>query len=211
MRVTNLHRVLLICGLASWAAPGFAAEGDAPTAGGTNTMQTTTARESIFGKEQITRAYVTSGKKTFTFVVPQGYRVDSSNPEELILAGPGFSNFISLHVRGEASAEKPLSTEMYRGVATGRFSDAEIVEEFSLSAANASGPAFELHGKTATGLARSARVAFIPCGGQVVEFCLTANPEKYGPSLKDLQTLMLTFRVSDAGGKPDIAVLSEKI
>lgn len=178
---------------------------------GTNTFQVITAQEAMVGRQPLTRAYVTNGEKRFTFVVPDGFRLDSSKPQEILITSPDYSTAITLKFATQVANSRTTEPETYRGVVKDLYPQTEVAEEFSLSAAGNTGPAFDVRGKTSEGLARSARISFIPCAGQLVEFRLITSPEKFRSSAGELQSLMLTFRAGDVGTKPEVAVLSEHL
>jgi hypothetical protein len=177
---------------------------------GTNSFQVVTAQEAMFGRQPLTRAYVTSGNKRFTFVVPDGFRFDASRPQEVLITNPDYSASISLKFAPQADV-KTATPEALRKVAKELYPQAEVSEEFSLAADGNNGPAFDVRGKTSEGLVRSARISFVPCGGQLVEFRVVSSAEKFGSTAGELQTLMLTFRSSDVGTKPEVAILSERL
>jgi hypothetical protein len=88
--------------------------------------------------------------------------------------------------------------------------DGIITTEFGMSAANASGPAFEIAWGSGA-LERASRVGFVPLPAGVIEFSVDASPKKLGPSLGDLNYVVLTFRASDENGKLEATPLSEKL
>lgn len=198
---------LLLLGLSLAVLASNAPATEATT---TNTFELTTGRERLLGREPFTRAYLTCGNKKFTFVVPDGYRLDATKPDELVLISQDFASFITLRV-ADFIKPKALSAESCREAVLARYADGRIAQEFSQAAGGDSGPTFDVQGKTLAGLRRDSRVAFIPNGEQVLEFSLVASPEKFGSSAVDLQTLMLTFRTSDTHGKTNVAVLSDHI
>ena len=189
----------------------FAAASATSLAADTNSFQVNIIKEPMHGREPVIRAYVTSGSKRFTFAVPEEYRLDVSKPSEVVLISSDYSSFITLRIAGQANGTKANEAESYRRSVLAQFADTEIIEELSLSAAESSGPAFDVRGKTSEGLARNARIAYIPCDGRVLEFSLVASPEKFRSSMTEFHTLMQTFRVSDANTKAVVATFSDRI
>ena len=208
MRVTKLSVVELLL-LVGASLVGGAVASESQT--NSPTLQLATLREPMVGRDPILRAYVTSGNKRFTFVVPGGFRLDSSKPGELLMTSSDFACAITLRVANLVTPAKAVTADAFRGLVTARYAETQITDEFSMTAADGTGPAYDLQGKTPEGLSRHARVGFVPAGGQLLEFSLVANPDKFSTFLGDLQSIILTFRVSDADGKPDIAVLSDRI
>ena len=86
---------------------------------------------------------------------------------------------------------------------------AKISDEFSLSAANASGPAFDAQWEGISGTTQSGRVAFIPSPVGILEFSLLSKPDKFTQGKYFLNFLLLTFR-SNEGGSLDMPVFSDK-
>lgn len=196
---------------ATLAFTALAAVAASATESATNKLHVVTTKEAMLGRDPITRAYVTSATKKFTFIVPSGFRLDASKGDELILTSADYASCITLRVVGRNGGDAPPTENSFRSLVLNRYSETEIVEEFSLSAAGFSGPAFDVRGKTSEGLTRACRVSFIPCGGQTLEFGVVSASNKFNSATAELQSVMLTFRVGEANAKPEVAVLSEKL
>lgn len=109
-----------------------------------------------------------------------------------------------------ARAIKAFDGAAARALLAEEHPDGTITTEFGMSAANASGPAFEIVWGTGV-LARTSRVGFVPLPAGVIEFSVDAGPKNLGPSLGDLNYIVLTFRASDENGKLEATPLSNKL
>ena len=151
------------------------------------------------GQIPSSRAYITVGTNRFAFLVPGGFKVDTSDPERITLVRPDSACIISLRIH-EPTSEHGLTPTECREKITKEHPACSIDGEFSLAAGDSSGPAFEIRWK-AQGIRRSARLAYVPFRAGVIEFCLDSNPEKFGAMQTFLNDIMLTFRASDPSGK----------
>lgn len=167
--------------------------------------------ESGPGQIPTSRAYITAGTNKFAFLVPGEFKLTGSDAQKLILMKGDGSCLISVRVIGlTATSEKPFDSAAAQELIHVEHPDATITTEFGMSAANRSGPAFEiLWGAGA--LARASRVGFIPIRTSVIEFSVDASPNNLGPSLGDLNYVVLTFRASDENGKLEATPLSENL
>ena len=173
-------------------------------------FQLATFKVPLLGREPLTRAHLTCGAKRFTFVVPEGYRVDAADPERVVMVSSNFSCFITLRAAAFPCGDNAPESQACKDRLLETYPGATITEEFALCAGGAMGPAFDLQSKTTKGVKQARRVAFIPCLGGALEFCLSTTPEQFAKSLGKLQTVMLTFRSSEVGGKIDVAQFSDQ-
>lgn len=179
----------------------------------TNTVafQLATYKEPLLGREPVTRASLSCGNKRFTFLVPNGYRVDASDPAKVVLTSGDFRSYITLRAANLTCGEKaPQETECKARLLE-KYPEANIIEEFTSSAGGFAGPAFDLRSKTEGGAITAARVAYIPGLSGALEFSLVTSPEQFGKSLGQLHSVMLTFRASEVGGKVEVAALSDRL
>jgi hypothetical protein len=167
-------------------------------------------REETSGPDIVQRAYIACGTNRFAFVVPPEYRLDGSNPEKIVLSNADYSSFISFRIVAPLNfPAQALEPEKCRQRMLECYPGAKVLEEFSQSAANHSGPAFDVRWTNSSNAVQFARVAFIPSPAGVLEFSLVATDGNFKQGEYFLNSVMLTFR-SNEGGKLDIAPLSDK-
>ena len=151
------------------------------------------------GQIRTSRAYITVGTNRFAFLVPGGFKIDTSDGQKVTLVRADCACVLSLRIL-EALPESGLSVDLCRQKVMQEHPACKIDEEFSLGAGGATGPAFEFRWKGDGGVRRTSRVAYVPLRAAVVEFSLDSSPENYGSMLTHLNYVMLTFRASDPGG-----------
>jgi hypothetical protein len=157
------------------------------------------------------RAYITAGTNRFAFLLPDSFRLSQSDAQKVTMVKGDGSCVISVKVIGlTPGAIKSFDGAAARALLAEEHPDANITTEFGMSAANASGPAFEILWGSDS-LARASRVGFVPLRAGVIEFSVDAGPKNLGPSLGDLNYVVLTFRASDENGKLEATPLSDKL
>jgi len=166
--------------------------------------------ESGPGQIPASRAYVTVGTNRFAFLVPGGFKIDSSDAQRVTMVRTDSGCVLSIRVL-EALPQPGLTPADCREKIAQEHPSCVIEEEFSLAAGNSSGPAFEIRWKGDGGVRRAARIAYVPMRAGVVEFSIDSNPDKFGAMLTHLNYVMLTFRASDLSGKIEPTPLSDKI
>jgi hypothetical protein len=150
-------------------------------------------------------AFVTAGTDKFTFLMPEGYRLDTSNPSRVRLASPDFSGLISIGLASEFPLGVRMDADTLRTQVMTNYSDATIRATTTVCANGQTAPAIDFLWKADSGLTRLTRTTFIPTTGGLMEFTLTASPEKFEASLHELNLIMLTFR-SGVNGKFDFVI-----
>jgi len=212
--VLSLKPILLalasVCGLGLLAEPADrAVPADAarfePTA-----LNACVRDGEVIGREQHRRVFMNVEGRRLMLVAPQGFRVILASPDKVVLVNRDCSCILSFRIAAAGSiAAASLNADLCRAWLTAWPGDLKIQEEFSLTAANQSGPAFEVS-FCADGLFRTSQVAFIPSPVGVLEFKLISSPEKFQAAKAEFHGLLLGFRISDANGKLEILpVLSE--
>lgn len=195
---TNSTNTITADYAASPDAPPEAAR-PAPTA-----LNATVEDGEIIGNEKRRRVFMDVGGRRLMLVVPQGFRAVNANPDKLVLVNRDSSCVLSFRIAAPGSvAAASLNAELCRGWLSARLGDLKIQEEFSLTAANESGPAFEVNYK-ADGVSRASRVAFIPSPVGVLEFSLASDPEVFQASKSEFRGLLRGFRIGDANGKLEL-------
>jgi len=158
----------------------------------------------IIGREQYRRVFMNVGGRRLMLIVPQGFRANIAGPEKVVLVNRDYSCVLSFRIAAPGSvAAASLNADLCRAWLSARLGDLKIQEEFSLIVANQSGPAFNVN-YTADGLPRSSCVTFIPSPVGVLEFTVSANPQKFQAAKAEFHALLLGFRISDANGQLEI-------
>jgi hypothetical protein len=152
-------------------------------------------------------AFITSGPDKFTFLVPEQYRVDTSDPAKVKLASPDFSGLITLGLASGFPAGTRMNSDALREHVLATYHDAAISGEQTVCANGQSAPALDFTWKADSGITRMTRTTFIPTTGGLMEFTLTASPEKFEAGLQQLNLVLLTFR-SGVNGRFDYVITS---
>lgn len=219
--ITGLACLAVCQGLfaaSTWAGVAPFAEAESSGATAKNTNPTNPPPISVQvkfegGPDQIpaNRAYITAGTNKFAFLLPDSFRLSQSDAQKVSMVKRDGSCIISVRVIGlTSSAIKSFDGAAARALLAEEHPDAMISTEFGMSAADASGPAFEiLWGAGA--MARASRIGFVPLRAGVLEFSVDASPKNLAPSLGDLNYVVLTFRASDENGKLAATPLSDRL
>jgi hypothetical protein len=160
----------------------------------------------------VNRVFVSCGTNQFTFLVPDGFRLDASDPRKLTLVNADFTCLITWRVLGPVpTQEAGPDQSFYREMLLKRHPGGKILEEFSLSALGRYGPAFDLRWGGAGGLARRERLLFIPTLAGIVEFDLVSSLETFGARIQQFNDVLVNFRASDEHGKLVVPMISNRI
>jgi hypothetical protein len=163
------------------------------------------------GLVPVNRAFVTCGTNKFTFLMPEGFRLDTSDRQKVTLVSTDYNCLLTWRVQGPMSPEgTAFDHALYRNVLLSRHPGGKILEEFSLGALGRYGPAFDLRWGTSGGLARRERIMFIESLAGVVEFSLVSSLEKFEAGKQAFDAWRLSFRASDANGKLVVPMMSNK-
>jgi len=157
------------------------------------------------------RAFVTAGTNRFAFSVPEGFRLEPSNPDLVSFISADYHSVLTFRIAatGAPAGQEPRAA-VCREALLQQHPGAKILQEFTLSAANRAGPAFDAAWSASGGLQRDQRVAFIPARAGTLEFSLVCTPDAFKKAQYDLNFLLLTFRAVDAQGKLDLPRFSNK-
>ncbi|HXP59255.1 MAG TPA: hypothetical protein VN829_02130 [Dongiaceae bacterium] len=157
------------------------------------------------------RVLVTAGTNRFAFSVPEGFRLVASDPDSVSLASTDYRSLLTFHIAapGAPAGEEPPPA-LWREAVLQQHPGAKILQQFTLTAANRTGPAFDAAWVAPRGERRSQRVAFIPALAGTLEFNLVCTADAFEKARYDLNFLLLTFRASDAQGKLDLPRFSNK-
>jgi len=157
------------------------------------------------------RAFVTAGTNRFAFSVPEGFHLEPSTPNLVSLISADYHSVLTFHVAapGAPAGQEPPAA-VCREAVLQQHPDAKILQQFTLRAANRTGPAFDVAWNAPGGSQRNQRVAFIPAMAGTLEFSLVCTTDAFQKAQYDLNFLLLTFRASDAQGKLDLPRFSNK-
>src|SRR5690349_18861955 len=103
----------------------------APNQSDQRTLQVSVKKEELVGgtnERQVERVYLTSGTNQFAFAVPEGFRVDASNPQKIVLTDSSCSCFITFRFVTSSRAES-VSASSSREMVLSRFPGAKISQE----------------------------------------------------------------------------------
>lgn len=154
-------------------------------------------------------AFITSGFERFTFLIPEDYRVDTSDLTKVKLSSPDYTGLIVVGVEAEGSAPgSKMDAGALRVRVLNLYPEAVIKSEDTAAANGQSAPAIDFCWKTPSGITRMTRTTFVPTSVGLMEFTLTASPEKFEAGLREFNLVMLTFR-SGVNGKFDYVVGSK--
>lgn len=219
----GIKPAILLCACAGYVAcratlhaanPAVELEaGGAKAQNATNPLPISVAVKLQGGPGQIStsRAYITAGTNKFAFLMPDNYKLANSDTHRITLMKGDGSALISVRMIGSVeSAGKGFDGAAARQLLLEEHPDATVTAEFGMSAASASGPAFEILWGSGV-LMRASRVGFVPLRAGVVEFSLDASPKSLAPSLGDLNYVTVTFRASDESGKLEATPLSDRL
>jgi len=160
----------------------------------------------VVGFEQFSRVFMNAGGRRLMFVVPQeDFRAETSNPQKIVLVNRDYTCVLSFQVRSAGDAgSASLSSDLCRAWLSAEVGELVVLGELTQSAANCRGPAFDYAAKP-DGVSRSSRVAFIPSPVGILEFKVSASPEKFSAAKSTFQGWLRSFQISDAQGRLKIA------
>lgn len=154
-------------------------------------------------------AFVTAGSDKYTFLVPDRYRVDSSNPTKVKLISPDCSCFIVVGINSGDSVSGVRTAEALRGYVITNYFDVEFLADQVVCAAGMTAPGVDFNWKADSDIIRTARTAFFPTATGMLEFTLNTSPEQFQMGLNELNLVMLTFRTG-INGRFDYVIGSDK-
>ena len=154
-------------------------------------------------------AFVTAGSDKYTFLVPDRYRVDSSNPTKVKLISPDCSCFIVVGINSGDSLSGVKTAEALRGYVITNYYDVEFLADQVVCAAGMTAPGVDFNWKADSDIIRTSRTAFFPTATGMLEFTLNTSPEQFQMGLNELNLVMLTFRTG-INGRFDYVIGSNK-
>jgi hypothetical protein len=158
------------------------------------------------------RAYITAGTNKFAFLIPAGFRVQTTDSQQVTLVSHDYNCLLTWRLLGPVPPEtSELEPAPYRALLLSRHPGGKIVEEFTLPALGRQGPAFDFRWNAAGARANRELVVFVPALAGVMEFSLLSSPEKFDTARSEFDLLRLSFRASDANGKLVVPIISDKL
>jgi len=154
-------------------------------------------------------AFVTLGQEKYTFLIPEGYRVDTSDPAKVKLVSPDYSSLIVLAIGTSGlPVGAKMEAESLQAHVLNRHPAATVKENTGVGANGQNAAALDYVWKTEAGVTRTSRTAFVPTANGLMEFTLSASPEKFDAALGQLNLILLTFRTG-ANGKFEYVIGSK--
>lgn len=157
------------------------------------------------------RVFVTAGTNRFAFSVPEGFRLVPSGLDSVSLATTDYRSVLTFRIAapGASAGEEPTPA-LWREAVLQQHPGAKILQQFALTAANRTGPAFDVAWAAPGSQRCNQRVAFIPALAGTLEFSLVCTSDALEKGRYDLNFLLLTFRAGDAQGRLDLPRFSNK-
>ena len=144
-------------------------------------------------------AFITAGSAKYTFLVPDRYRVDSSNPAKVKLISPDCSCFIVVGLSSGGEAGSVSTAETLRDYVIKNYYEVQFLGDQVVCASGQCAPGVDFNWKADMDITRSTRTVFFPTANGTLEFTLTTSPEKFQSGLNELNLVMLTFRTGING------------
>lgn len=154
-------------------------------------------------------AFISLGGEKYTFLVPEGYRVDTSDPLKVKLASADFSCLIILGLSpNPISSGGKVDAETLQAYILAKHPNAIIKSSQTICANGQTTPALEYNWKSDSEIARTSRTGFISTTSGLMEFSVTTSPEQFEAGLSQFNLVALTFRTG-ANGKFDYVIGSK--
>jgi hypothetical protein len=136
---------------------------------------------------------LTDGSKRLSFIVPPGWRIGASKTEnKVVLQTRDYGATVDLRLPVNANSD--ASPGRLREQVLARATRAQIVKEYEWSTPFGRAIAFETEQAAAQNLKMLTRSIFVVRDAGVMEFNLTARPEKFGNYQKAFENLIASFR-----------------
>jgi hypothetical protein len=211
-RASHLLAIILP-GLCLSATHAFADPADTEDVTNKPPLQVALRNEEFLGTSndrQVRRVYLTLGTNQFALTVPEGYRVDASDPQKMVFSDAHDTCFISFHFMDPSpDASDQSGTDSWRNLALSRYPDAIVTDQTSEFAGSHAGQAYELRWVNSGGAEQAARIVFIPSRAGVMEFNLISSPKYFDAGRYVLRVLLASLRTNE-GGRLEITPLSDK-
>jgi hypothetical protein len=192
----------------NFSGRAFSSEIEATEAAQTNQVQKVSVdvRKNLQGSLAAIRyAFITVGSVKHSFIVPEGYRADTSHPRQVILIREDLEAFITVAFE---DAVYPNTPELLRQHISQRFAGAEIFSENASCMAGVCSPAVDFRWKASGGIRRVSREGFFPTASAVIKMALTSSPQRFDSTVADYNMVLQTFRTSTNGKFDFCAILA---
>jgi hypothetical protein len=151
-------------------------------------------------------AFITIGTVKHSFIVPEGYRVDSSHPREVRLISLDQEAFVTVAFEQGCF---PNTSESLRAHVQEKYYAATISAESKSCIASGSAPVVDFQWKAHGKVDRCSREGFFPTASGVMKVSLTSSPARFQSVAESYNQLLQTFRTS-INGKFDFVVISDR-
>jgi len=145
----------------------------------------------------VSSCLLSTERSSYTFLPPNGWRIETDPQEKRINMTSADKTILTIRLLddgGEPASAR--SADVLRGLASSRYPEGRIVEEFACYTEGASGKAFDVEFKSSVGTKMKSRLVFVWVGGQTIEFLLTAQSNRFQGDSMTLSSLLATFQVS---------------
>ena len=154
------------------------------------------------------RAFFSSGTNRFTFILPEDFKLDASEPDKLMLTSPDYTCFMTVQLTHPGTDDAAvLTADFCRDLVLKEFPLAAVNNEFAIRAGNQGGPAYELQWKNSGGAQQRACVGFVPSLAGVLKFSMLSNLEPYPVNQAKFHCLLRSFQ-NNENGKLEVAPVS---
>jgi hypothetical protein len=190
---------LLLALLLIPATATLAWDGRAPNPLSESSLQTELRLGETVRRTQVRRVFMTCGTNQYMTVVPDGGRLDTTQPNRVIFSGADWSYYITLRLlRRAGEPPGPVEVGDALRIISEKFPGASVTGTNSTSILGATGPTIEFS-QAANGVpANRGRLALIPVEGGIWEIATVANP-RHNDADDALHFITLNFRSNESG------------
>lgn len=215
------YRLVAVLTLCSCVISGLFAE-DAPDSEEIQVpsqLEDKVFQDSLEGEMTFNRALISSQANRFSFIIPSGFSLDKiEGGKKVILTHPNIDGYLGIviHEKPSESMSSPLAAvnaklfDQFRKKVEARFPGSKLTDEFTVSTAGFSGPAFEVDWIPKARFVNSTRMAFVIFPGGTIEFTQYASKKEMRRLDSSFNRLLLSFRASAKGEKLEFIQLSSK-
>jgi hypothetical protein len=164
----------------------------------------------IVGNEQVMRTFIKCGTNEFLFVLPPDLRTESTNPDGLVLAGPGGRYFLKFRITGARPWDSEAAQAQARKeTALAQYDSAGNIEDFTMTVAGRTAQGLQIRHKSAAGVDCLTRIVWAPSKAGILEFTLTTDTQTARLARQTMDVVLITFQ-SNEKGKLEIIPRSEQ-
>jgi len=159
------------------------------------TLEMIIRKGEIIGARQVERGYFTLGGNQWVFILPEGFRQESSSPGKITLVNQEYDCFLTF---GPADPHVDqgglLSTDDCRRRLLERFSNSVVIHQSSLTVATNFGPAFDLEWIGAGGTSQRMRAGFVSSPSGMLELTMLTTSANFARRECCFNLFTLSFR-----------------